>query len=203
MAARSRNLRSTTTSRRRLPSPMLPTTRWSCLRPKSWCKESGLKKSSPTTNPHPNLRRQQQPHCKQDEEGHVTTHGYNTSNQKIWEIKGQGGSCTAPPRPGRDPHHTYQYLSPTHLRRDSVTECIPGAVKAVTMAIPIRASRSCRPRLPERLHPFGGCGVAARDPATTVSVRFRPSTVRARCQRRHHHHLLRCTSGVPAGSCSA
>jgi RHS repeat-associated protein len=51
--------------------------------------------------------------CTQNEAGQVTTYSYNTSNQKISETQGQGGTCAAPTPTSATRTITYQYLSPT------------------------------------------------------------------------------------------
>ena len=51
--------------------------------------------------------------CKQDEEGHVTTWTYNTTNQKLSQTEGQGGTCSAPVSTATTRTTSYQYLSTT------------------------------------------------------------------------------------------
>ena len=73
--------------------------------------------------------------CKQDEEGHVTTWTYNTTNQKTAETRGQSGSCAAPVPTSATRTTTYQYLSstldlPTLIQSPSV---YVGSFKTVTI----------------------------------------------------------------------
>ncbi|MBI3546205.1 MAG: RHS repeat protein [Gammaproteobacteria bacterium] len=52
--------------------------------------------------------------CKKDEENHVTTYTYNSTNQKLSMTEGQGGDCNAPiVIPGVTRTTSYQYVSST------------------------------------------------------------------------------------------
>ena len=51
--------------------------------------------------------------CHEDEDGHVTTYTYDSTNQLVSKTEGQTGSCSAPVSGSATRTTTYTYLSPT------------------------------------------------------------------------------------------